>query len=51
MESRAVQMKDSRARSSDCIKMNGMETLVGRESRTKKWTKLVDMTKIMSTYD
>jgi hypothetical protein len=36
MDSRGVQMKDSHARSSDCIEMNGMETWVGRESVNKK---------------
>jgi hypothetical protein len=42
-------MKDGRARSSDCVEMNGMETRVGRESVNKKKTRLVDTTKIMST--
>jgi hypothetical protein len=36
MDSRGVQMKDSCARSSDCIEMNGMETRVGRESVNKE---------------
>jgi hypothetical protein len=29
-------MKESRARSSDCIEMKGMETWVGRESVNKE---------------
>jgi hypothetical protein len=29
-------MKDSSARSSDCVEMNGMETWVGRKSVNKK---------------
>jgi hypothetical protein len=29
-------MKDSHARSSDCVKRNGMETRVGRESVNKE---------------
>jgi hypothetical protein len=36
MDSRGVQMKDSHARSSDWVEMNGMETQVGRESVNKK---------------
>jgi hypothetical protein len=36
MDSRGVQMKDIRARSSDRIEMNSMETQVGRESVNKK---------------
>jgi len=36
MDSRGVQMKEGRARSSDCVEMNGMETQVGRESVNKK---------------
>jgi hypothetical protein len=36
MDSRGVQMKDSRARRSDHIEMNSMETLVGRESVNKE---------------
>jgi hypothetical protein len=36
MDSRGVQMKDSRARSSDHMEMNGMETQVGRESANKE---------------
>ena len=36
MDSRGVQMKDSHARSSDHIEMNGMETRVGRESVNKE---------------
>jgi hypothetical protein len=35
MDSRGVQMKDSRA-SSDHVEMNGMETRVGRESMNKQ---------------
>jgi hypothetical protein len=36
MDSRGVEMKDSRARSGDRVEMNGMETRVGRESVNKK---------------
>jgi hypothetical protein len=36
MDSRGVQMKDNRARSSDHVEMNGMETRVGRESVNTK---------------
>jgi hypothetical protein len=36
MDSKAVRMKDSHARSSDCVEMNGMETRVRRESVNKK---------------
>jgi hypothetical protein len=37
MDSMGVQMKDTHARrSSDCVEMNSMETLVGRESVNKE---------------
>jgi hypothetical protein len=36
MDSRGVQMKDSHARSSDHVEMNGIETWVGRKSVKKK---------------
>jgi hypothetical protein len=36
MDSRGVQIKESRARSSDHVEMNGMESRVGRESVSKK---------------